>query len=231
MPLLLNIDTATDYAGICLSKDGIVIGIAEHQEQKNHAAFLQPAIQKLLVQTGISLTELDAVSVTGGPGSYTGIRVGMASAKGLCFALNKPLIVINTLALIAKAALDEWMEKHPINEVEVLLYPMIDARRMEVFTTIYNQRLLEMLPTKALIIDKLSFSSLSTTDQIVFCGNGCQKIALEDRKPNWHFSTTQHSVNQMVALSELAFSDQQFVDLAYTEPLYVKEFYDPKRKI
>ena len=105
MPLLLNIDTATEYAGICLSDNGNCIGKEEHLDQKNHAAFLQPAILKIMEKTGKKIHEIDAVAVTGGPGSYTGIRVGMSSAKGLCFALNKPLIVINTLIVIAQAAL------------------------------------------------------------------------------------------------------------------------------
>ena len=105
MALLLNIDTATGYAGVCLSKDSQVLASQSHQYQKDHAAFLQPAIAAILKEAGCKLNDIDAVAVTAGPGSYTGIRVGLASAKGICYALNKPLIMVNTLAVIANAAI------------------------------------------------------------------------------------------------------------------------------
>ena len=108
MPLILNIDTATEYAGVCLSKNGVLLAKREHDLPKDHASFLQIAIQEILVETNESLHNIDAVAVTGGPGSYTGIRVGLASAKGICFALNKPLIIINTLAVIANSALQAY---------------------------------------------------------------------------------------------------------------------------
>lgn len=105
MALILNIDTATSYAGVCISKDQKVLASQSHQNQKDHAAFLQPAIEAIMKEANCNLKDIDAVAVTGGPGSYTGIRVGLASAKGICYALNKPLIIVNTLAVIANASI------------------------------------------------------------------------------------------------------------------------------
>ena len=112
MALLLNIDTATSYAGVCISRDKTILASRSHHQQKDHAAFLQPAIQEILKEAAISLNEIDAVAVTGGPGSYTGIRVGLASAKGICYALNKPLIIVNILAVIANAALENAQKQY-----------------------------------------------------------------------------------------------------------------------
>ncbi|NKQ99540.1 tRNA (adenosine(37)-N6)-threonylcarbamoyltransferase complex dimerization subunit type 1 TsaB, partial len=103
MPTILHIDTATERAGVCISQDGRVLHQFESLEQKNHAAFIQPAIQNLLLESGLTLPAVDAVAVTSGPGSYTGLRVGLASAKGICFALDKPLILLNTLKVMASA--------------------------------------------------------------------------------------------------------------------------------
>src|SRR5471030_1220662 len=108
MPLLLNIDTATEHASVCISKDGSVVSLAESTEQKNHASFVQPAIAKLMAENDYRLADLDAVAVTIGPGSYTGLRVGLASAKGICYALGKPLITVNTLQVMAWAARDHF---------------------------------------------------------------------------------------------------------------------------
>ena len=125
MALLLNIDTATGYAGVCLSKDSKVLASQSHQHQKDHAAFLQPAIEAILKEAGCKLNDIDAVAVIAGPGSYTGIRVGLASAKGICYALNKPLIMVNTLAVIANAAI----QNTPQTEIEkdTVFYEKIDS--------------------------------------------------------------------------------------------------------
>ena len=132
MLLLLNIDTATEHASVCLSKDGIVLGLIESSEQKNHAAFVQPAIQQIINESDYTLADIDAVAATSGPGSYTGLRVGLASAKGICYALDKPLILVNTLETMAQSILYNYQSTNqPINQ-STLLCPLIDARRMEV---------------------------------------------------------------------------------------------------
>ncbi len=225
MPLILNIDTATEYAGVCLSRDGAILAKREHELQREHAAFLQPAIQELVQETGISLNSLDAVAVTGGPGSYTGIRVGLASAKGICFALNKPLIILNTLAVIAEAALEAWEKINPLHTDSIILYPMIDARRMEVFCGKYNQQLLALQESEALILSDAFLADLIHSEKIIFCGNGAAKLGNFALPKNTAIINSQHTVNQMINQSEMAFTTNNFADLAYVEPIYVKEFY------
>ncbi len=225
MPLILNIDTATEYAGVCFSKDGVILATREHALQKEHAAFLQPSIQELVLETGISLSSIDAVAVTVGPGSYTGIRVGLASAKGICFALNKPLLLLNTLAVMSVAALETWQNLHPSNAESIVLFPMIDARRMEVFGGKYNQQLLPLTESEAFILSTEFLEGLKQKEKIIFFGSGSVKLSTLPLQENQLVINSQHTVNHMVTLSEQAFNLHLFADLAYSEPLYVKEFY------
>jgi len=228
MALILSIDTATEYAGICLSKDGVILAYEEHAHQKNHAAFLQPAIQQLMQQSGLLLTDIDAVAVTGGPGSYTGIRVGLASAKGICYALNKPLIVLNTLQIIAQAAHDAYIEKNGFIDQKTIFYPMIDARRMEVFKGEYDVELTSKSDAEAVILDDVFFSTISDLLPVIFCGNGALKIPEAYLNNNRFISTAHHSVKHMVEFAEKAFANKNFADLAFSAPFYVKEFYNVK---
>lgn len=226
MPLLLCIDTATEYAGICISRDGIVIGKRENEDPKNHGAFLQPAIQSLCIETNIALADIDAVAVTAGPGSYTGLRVGMASAKGICYTLQKPLITVNTLSIIAHAANKEisWQETH------YLIYPMIDARRMEVFMGVYEPDLTELQAPQALILSDDYLARLNPATPIIFCGNGAPKIPIIPTDLTYIVHTTPHSIEDMPFLSEEAYRKNHFADLAYTEPMYAKAFHDTRKK-
>ena len=139
MSLILNIDTATEKAHVSLSNDAVILQSLYNESQKDHAGFLQPAILRLVKDAAVSLKNIDAVAVTAGPGSYTGLRVGMASAKGICYALQKPLIALNTLEVMAASALYH-PGIHAANPVD-LFCPMIDARRMEVYTALYNRQL------------------------------------------------------------------------------------------
>lgn len=225
MALLLHIDTATASAGICLSENEQILSLQEHHDSKTQASFLQPSIEKLMKDCGKKLQELDAVCVTGGPGSYTGIRVGLASAKGICFALNKPLIVLNTLQVIAKATMEDFFSENK-PEQDTLLIPMIDARRMEVFGGIYDINLISQSPSAAYILDADFFESLPYAKPIVFCGDGAHKILPEFVQNNRMISTVRHQVNHLIKLGHQAYLSNNFADLAYTEPLYVKEFYD-----
>lgn len=229
MPLILHIDTATDYAGVGLSQEGKLLSKQEDINQKNHAGFLHLAIQNVLANANRRLNEIDAVAVTGGPGSYTGIRVGLSSAKGICYALNKPLIVINTLQVIAAAALAEAIKKDILPKADFCIYPMIDARRMEVFGGKYSPELYPINDTAAIILDDAFFSTLKKDQQIVFCGNGSGKInKLQIGEANLVIET-QHTVNHMVDLSEKAFLHHHFADIAYAEPIYGKAFYNTQQ--
>src|SRR5215831_19352433 len=125
MPIILNIDTSVESASVCLSNDGDVVGLSVNNNKKDHAAWLHRAIQELVKNTGLTLSDLDAIAISIGPGSYTGLRIGLSAAKGLCYALNIPLISVNTLQMMAHAARKEDVQ---------FICPLIDARRMEVFT-------------------------------------------------------------------------------------------------
>ncbi|MEP7258055.1 MAG: tRNA (adenosine(37)-N6)-threonylcarbamoyltransferase complex dimerization subunit type 1 TsaB, partial [Flavitalea sp.] len=141
MALIIAIDTAVDTAGVCLSADSQALGFLENERQKDHASWIHTAIRTLMNEAGFSMSKLNAVAVTAGPGSYTGLRVGMATAKGLCYALNIPLITENTLKVMAYAVKQEYQQTLTENEVPVLFCPMIDARRIEVFTALFNDKL------------------------------------------------------------------------------------------
>src|SRR6187401_260662 len=132
MALILNIDTAVDVASICLAKDGKVLSIAKNESQKDHASWLHVAIKEVFEENNLELRSVDAIAVTGGPGSYTGLRIGVATAKGICYALNKPLISVNTLESFAAGI----RKKNPDFDYYV---PMLDARRMEVYCAIYDK--------------------------------------------------------------------------------------------
>ena len=147
MALILNIDTATDHASVALCNNGNLIALKDNPYQKEHAAFVHVAIEGMLKEHDVSINEIDAFAVTSGPGSYTGLRVSMAAAKGLCYALQKPLICLNTLQVMACAAKIMIVENGlPVLD-EQLLCPMIDARRMEVFMAMYNMDMVEIEPT------------------------------------------------------------------------------------
>ena len=224
MSLLLNIDTAIDTAYISIAKNGIILEEASNKDQKEHAAFLQPAIQLIAKKAGISLRELDAIAVVSGPGSYTGLRVGMASAKGLCYALKKPLITITTLKILTYQIIEE-MDISAITN-NTLFCPMIDARRMEVFTTIYNKALnIELLPC-SMIVDENSFSNFLFHNNIFFFGNGAPKCENILRHKNAHFKNSIYNPLYMSILANEEFKKKQFSELAYTEPFYIKEFYN-----
>lgn len=222
MSIILNIDTASSTAAVSISRDGLGIGIIQNDEQNEHASFLQPAINKLLTENQILLKNIDAVAVVNGPGSYTGLRVGLASAKGICYALNKPLITIGSLPLMAMAAIKSYGND---NEEVPLLCPMIDARRMEVFTAIYNSTLTEIFPAQALILNNESFVATLLQNKILFFGNGALKFKTLTTHPNALFSGIYNNYQALCEAANLKFIQRKFTDLAYSEPQYLKEFY------
>ena len=218
MSLILNIDTAVDVASICLAKDGKVLSIAKNESQKDHASWLHISIKEIFEKNNFELGSVDAIAVTGGPGSYTGLRIGMATAKGICFALNKPLISLNTLLVMANAAKDENAD---------LLCPMIDARRMEVFTAIYTKGLEVVKDPVAITLNENSFAEYFTNNSICFFGNGSKKFNAIEKSSQAFFSDIKSDASSMISLSEKSFTEKTFADLAYAEPLYLKEFYTP----
>ncbi|HET6724314.1 MAG TPA: tRNA (adenosine(37)-N6)-threonylcarbamoyltransferase complex dimerization subunit type 1 TsaB [Chitinophagaceae bacterium] len=220
MALILNIDTAIDTASVCLAKDAEVLSIAKNEKQKDHAAWLHLAIKEIFEKNALELKTIDATAVTGGPGSYTGLRIGMATVKGICYALAKPMIILNTLQVMANAAK---------NEKASLLCPMIDARRMEVFTAMYSKALQTIKEPSAITLNGKSFDEELANQSICFFGNGSDKFRSIKQNANAFFSSIDTDASHMVSLSEEKFSQKEFAELAYAEPLYLKEFYTPAR--
>lgn len=221
MALILNIDTATETAQVSFARDGVVLQSLQNESQKDHASFLQVAIQQLAKSAALKLNDVDAIAITAGPGSYTGLRVGMSGAKGLCYALNKPLITINTLEVLATAA----MQQNNFSK-GILYCPMIDARRMEVFTAVYNYTLTSVLHTCAMVLNDDSFAVQLQQHQILFFGSGAAKWQRICKHPNASFAVVSSLITAMANLSNACFNKQQFANLAYSEPYYLKEFQD-----
>jgi tRNA threonylcarbamoyladenosine biosynthesis protein TsaB len=224
MALLLSIDTALEEASICISEDERVIDIRKNNRQADHAAWIQQAIKNLVHESGGSMGDLSAIAVTSGPGSYTGLRVGMSTAKGICYALKVPLITESTLLLIAQRVKQEMIEKSAYT-LPALICPMIDARRMEVFTTLYDFGLREKMTPAAVVLDENSFSEWLSEHVIVFCGNGSKKWQNLCMHVNAVFVDVTPNVADLAAMASKKFNEGSFADLAYTEPAYIKSVY------
>jgi tRNA threonylcarbamoyladenosine biosynthesis protein TsaB len=221
--VILNIDTSMGTAGVCLSGEGNVLAQAESQDQKNHSSWLHPTIRCLLAETGYKPGDLQAVAVTAGPGSYTGLRVGMAAAKGFCYALGIPLITENTLNMMAFAAREQLPEAD-------LLCPMIDARRMEVFTAVYQKDGEALLSGVAMVIDENSFSELLSERSVSFFGDGSYKCKQLITASSAAFVNPSYHVGYLGKLSFLRYLQEKFTAVVYSEPVYTKEFHSHTKK-
>ena len=218
---ILLIDTAVSSASVCLARDGENISLRTNDSQKDHAAWIHKAIQDVLKEGDSGIEKLSAVAISNGPGSYTGLRVGLSAAKGICFAANKPLITVNTLLLMAMAAKDCEAD---------LLCPMIDARRMEVFTAVYTKQLDPVLAPCSMILDENSYQTLLENNTICFFGNGSEKYLSTFFHPNALLKPVFFTAADMIKLVYNKFEYSDFEDLAYSEPFYFKEFYLPSVK-
>jgi len=222
MTLILCIDTSLEQASIVLSEDGQVVAGKTNKRQVDHASWIHTAIHQLLAENGHSLRNLQAIAVVAGPGSYTGLRVGMSTAKGLCFALDLPLITLNTLELMATAQSEtNWQT----DDRPTLICPMIDARRMEVFAAIYDPDGNIVEPPAAIVLDEHSYEKYLSSHKLIFAGNGTEKW----RKICAHNNAVYSDLNvEMVHIARMAqgeFNSRRFADLAYAEPSYIKNAY------
>ncbi len=220
MALLLCIDTATEQAFVGLCKGSEIINSISNNDPKNHSAFLQTTVQNMMQAADVSFSQIDAFAVVNGPGSYTGLRVGLASAKGICYAAGKPLILLNTLEVMALAATRQY------NDTEALYCPMIDARRNEVFTALYNFSLEIVLPPQPLMLSPDSFAS-QPAQKIYFLGSGHKKCKLIIRRENAVFVNIAYNIGHINELAQHSYAYKQLSDIAYAEPFYTKEFYLP----
>jgi len=227
MATILQIETATPVCSVAISVNGKTIALKEEKAQNIHASSLTLFIADVMEAAGLAYTDLDAIAVSKGPGSYTGLRIGVSTAKGLCFALDKPLIAINTLKMMANGYL---LQHHNFGG---LVCPMIDARRMEVFTAVFDHHLEEVEQTHAKIIDDKSFVLALQDHYVSFIGDGAEKCQTVIDDPNAHFHLENfNSANYMSNLAFAAFEAKTFEDVAYFEPFYLKDFVltTPKKK-
>jgi tRNA threonylcarbamoyladenosine biosynthesis protein TsaB len=222
MALILCIETSQPKASLALSRDGHIISFRVSAIQKEHASFLQPAIKEMMQEAGVSLMELDAVSVCEGPGSYTGLRVGMASAKGICYALHKPLIAISSLSVMGYVARQDIQKMAGTNDYWIV--PMIDARRNEVFTAVLDQHRTIIMPPQAMILQPNSFSELEGKS-VFFTGDGSPKWQPQCSLSDAVFLPLEWDAAGMISLSEQSYSHHQFVSVESAVPLYGKSFY------
>ncbi len=228
MAVILNIDTTTAVCSAALTAEGMILCHDENFNGRNHAALLSGFIKKCLDFAEERELKLDAVAVSMGPGSYTGLRIGLSEAKGLAYALGIPLIGINTLELMATRVMFSTDDVDP----DSILVPMIDARRMEVFTAAYDFGLQQLLAPGPLILDENSYADLIATGRpVLLFGDGSAKAADVVKAPNLTIvpDVVPLAVD-MVALAERDFAQRKFIDLAYSTPLYLKEFQATKPK-
>ena len=228
MATILSIETSTEVCSVALTSEGQVLDHSENYEGQTHATLLSQYVQQALQYARTREVPIDAIAVSIGPGSYTGLRIGLSEAKGLAFGLSVPLIGVNTLQLLAVSA----MFNHFIDEERMLYVPMIDARRMEVYTAAYTPALEALVEPQAMILDEHSFESLLDEGYtLVAIGNGSDKAREVLKHDRMRFIAGVKPVAlEMMALAEKAFREQQFIDVAYSTPLYLKEFQATKPK-
>jgi tRNA threonylcarbamoyladenosine biosynthesis protein TsaB len=225
MAAILNIETATPLCSVALAIDGRLIAQRETQEEKSHSARLTVYIEEILKEQGLQIKDLQAIAIGKGPGSYTGLRIGVSTAKGLCYGAGIPLIAVGTLRIMFNYAKEICREKSiPLDE-NTLLCPMIDARRMEVFSCMYKASGEEKELISAKIIDALTYTSYLQSSKIYFFGSGMDKCRQVLSHSNAYFldEIYPHAA-ALAALSEEKYQEKQFENLAYFEPFYLKEF-------
>lgn len=229
MPLILNIDTALENGSVSLSANGELLALRKNEIPTGHATWIHIAIKEMMVETNRQMKELEAIAVCNGPGSYTGLRIGLSAAKGFCFALGIPLITIGTLEMMA---FEFCNSTNNIIHPGEWLCPMIDARRMEAYFGIYDAQLSVVAPPQAAILQAGSFDRWLKEQKIIFFGNGSDKLKKILYQSNAMFYPYYHQgAVEMGSLSEKYYNEQKFTDFAYAEPLYIKEFYSPSERI
>ncbi|MBA3900287.1 MAG: tRNA (adenosine(37)-N6)-threonylcarbamoyltransferase complex dimerization subunit type 1 TsaB [Bacteroidetes bacterium] len=236
MAYILNIETATKVCSVALARDGESIAVREHFGAYAHAEKLTVFVEEVLKEAKLSFSDLSAVAVSKGPGSYTGLRIGVSAAKGFAFTLEIPLLAVSTLEGMTLNAIEKIKQSHPeLNPATILFCPMIDARRMEVYCAVYDAELQQILPVAAEIITESSFEDILKNHQLCFFGDGAQKCeeALGNNPNAVFLKDVDPSANAMIPLAYKLYQKQKFEDVAYFEPYYLKEFLAtvPKNKI
>lgn len=227
MALILTIETSTAICSAALVEDGKVIALKETDTGFNHASLLSVFVNDVVTEAGKELKDLDAVAVSKGPGSYTGLRIGVSTAKGLCYALDTKLISVSALDSMAIALAEKYQ-----SEENITFAPMIDARRMEVYTAFYDNAGVQTEDIKALIIDEENLKEYIENSKLVIAGDGAEKcLELYSSENLIYDKDILPSAKYMAALAEVAFKNEKFEDVAYFEPYYLKDFVAGKPKV
>ena len=224
MALILCIETGTDICSVGLVRDGELVSLRESDSGRDHAKKVGVYVDELFKQTGIAPEDIDAVAVGKGPGSYTGLRIGVSFAKGLCYGLSRPLIAIGSLEALAAVAREDY-DAGIIdidNWDEALLCPMVDARRMEVYAQVFDAAGVAHSEVMAEVVTEESFAAHRTERPFVIFGNGAAKC--QEVLPEAQIIDVTPSVRGMARLAQKAFDEGNFVDVAYFEPFYLKDF-------
>ena len=233
--MILCLETSTAVCSVALVDNNNVIALRESLDGQNHAEKITIFIDEVMKEANISYNELEAIAVSKGPGSYTGLRIGVSTAKGLCYAMEKPLIAIDTLAAMTEGFLDNNFDNNTnimssslslSSSLSSIFCPMIDARRMEVYSAFFTGDMKKISETEALIIDESSFSDLKLNHHLYLFGDGADKlVSLFENEENITVIEKFHcSAAYMARLAEEAFKNNNFVDTAYFEPFYLKDF-------
>ncbi|QMU29565.1 tRNA (adenosine(37)-N6)-threonylcarbamoyltransferase complex dimerization subunit type 1 TsaB [Adhaeribacter radiodurans] len=222
MALILALETSSTICSVALYQNQEFLALTELQLEKSHSSHTTVIISQLLENCGLTLQDLSAVAVSGGPGSYTGLRIGSAMAKGLCYSLDIPLIEISTLHALAYSLIQ--VTPNPEN---YLYCPMLDARRMEVYSCVLNSDLQELLPVSPIILTNKSFEDFTSQNPVIFLGSGADKFQklIENSSQALFNSKVSLSAKPVGALAYHKYINQQFEDVAYYEPFYLKEVY------
>ena len=220
MERILLIETSTALCSTALAENGAIISYRESSAPKAHASLTAVFIDEMLKEKGISIADCDAVCVSMGPGSYTGLRVGVSTAKGLCFGSGKPLMAVGTLNTLVAQAIAEGL----VPEGCRYIVPMIDARRMEVYTAVFTPDCQQITETQPVIVDENSFASQLEEGPVLFIGDGAGKCADVIKHPNAGFVQCWPKADAMLMPAMEAYKEKRFKDVAYFEPFYLKEF-------
>lgn len=225
---ILLLETGTDSCSVALADNSTIIAEKYINQPKAHASLLARYISDILEENNLKMDDCSAVAVSKGPGSYTGLRVGVSCAKGLCYGASKPLISVCTLATIAQMAIDN---KLFTGEGDFTIVPMIDARRMEVYTANFNSKGEQLTPVEAKILDETSYAAELAAGPVLFTGNGAEKFKdLVGNNPNAYFAPQQPHASGMRIIAANKLEKGEFEDNAYFEPFYLKDFVAGKPK-
>jgi len=225
MTMILNLESSTEVCSVSIAENGQLIDFVESDEGQNHARLLSVFAQELMRRNQLEFSQLKAVAISKGPGSYTGLRIGVSLAKGICFANQIPLIAISPLKSMSDHVRSNLAEYGISPSPGLLLCPMIDARRMEVYTALYDRDLQEVEAVSAKVVDFSTFAPQLEKHPVVFFGNGAAKCKSEIDHPNALFiSDVKTSAQFMCSLGLKAYENNQFEDVAYFEPFYLKDF-------